>query len=77
MKPSLRFTNVREMQNQRAGASFPGSQTAVAGGHLVRVHALPAHTEILTAKKFSKSMYMELAFGANGFVLSPYKQLES
>ena len=62
------------MQNQRAGASFPGSQTAVAGGHLVRVHALAAHTGLLTAKK-----HMELSFGALVLRLlgNPYKQLES
>ena len=70
------------MQNQRAGASFPGSQTAVAGGHLARVHALAARTKILTAKTFFKSTYyMELSFGVSGCVLrllnNPYKQLES
>ena len=68
------------MQNQRASASLPGSQTAVAGGHLARGHALPAHTEILTDKKFFKSTYMELAFGVSGCVLrllvNPYKQLK-
>ena len=69
------------MQNQRAGASFPGSQTAVAGGHLARGHALPAHTQLLTDKKFFKSTYyMELPFGASDCVLrllvNPYKQLK-